>query len=47
MEKIQEIINELTGEIHILIDRSNGEYTSMSKEHWDKLQAEREQSEAL
>ena len=32
---------------HVIIDRGNGEYTSMPKEHWDKLQAEREQSGTL
>jgi len=32
---------------HIIIDRGNGEYTSMPKEHWDKLEAEREQSGTL
>ena len=26
---------------HALIDRGNEEFTSMTKEHWDKLQAER------
>ena len=34
-------------ETHIIIDRGNGEYTSMTKEHWDKLEAEREQSGTL
>lgn len=31
----------------VLIDRGNGEFTSMPKEHWDKLEAEREQSGTL
>jgi hypothetical protein len=41
--------DEITGEVteHIIIDRGNGEYTSMTKEHWDKLEAEREQSGTL
>ena len=34
-------------ETHIIIDRGNGEYTSMPKEHLDKLEAEREQSGTL
>lgn len=32
---------------HAIIDRGNGEFTSMPKEHWDKLEAEREQSGTL
>ncbi len=32
---------------YALIDRGNNEYTSMTKEHWDKLEAEREQSGTL
>lgn len=32
---------------HVIIDRGNGEYTSMTKEHWDQLQGDREQSESL
>ena len=28
--------------IMITIDRGNGEYTSMTKEHWDKLEAAKE-----
>jgi hypothetical protein len=32
---------------YAIIDRGNGEYTSMTKEHWDKLEAEREQSGTL
>ncbi len=42
-----EIITDDKGIEHIIIDRGNGEYTSMPKEHWDKLEAEREQSETL
>ena len=36
-----EIENSL-GEVveHAIIDRGNGEFTSMTKEHYDKLQAE-------
>ena len=51
MENIKEIevTNNLTGEVtkHIIIDRGNNEFTSMTKEHWDKLEAEREQSGTL
>jgi hypothetical protein len=25
---------------HVIIDRGNGEFTSMTKEHYDKLQTE-------
>lgn len=43
MENIKEIeVETFRGiEKHIIIDRGNGEFTSMPKEHWDKLQAER------
>jgi hypothetical protein len=33
-----ESINGITE--HAIIDRGNGEFTSMTKEHYDKLQAE-------
>ena len=38
-----------TGEIqtHVIIDRGNGEYTSMLKSTWDELEAQREQSGTL
>lgn len=42
MENIKEIINQLNGEVHILIERGNGEFTSMPKSVWDKLQAQKE-----
>lgn len=42
-----EIFTDLEGIEHIVIDRGNGEYTSMTKEHWDKLEAEREQNGTL
>ena len=35
MENIKEVTNELTGEIHIIIDRGNGEFTSMPKSVYD------------
>lgn len=49
MENIQTVqIESITGiETHVIIDRGNGEFTSMTKEHWDKLEAEREQSGTL
>ena len=31
---------EVEGAEHAIIDRGNGEFTSMTKEHYDKLQAE-------
>lgn len=46
MENIS-IITDKDGVEHILIDRGSGEFTSMTKEHWDKLEAEREQSGTL
>ena len=44
-----EVTDPMTGEVteHAIIDRGNEEYTSMTKEHWDKLEAEREQSGTL
>ena len=46
MEKT-EIVIDSYGTEHIIIDRGNGEFTSMTKEHWDKLEAEREQNGTL
>ena len=46
MEKISivESINDFTGETieHIIIDRGNGEFTSMRKSVWDEQQAQTE-----
>ena len=51
MDKIKEIEveNVLTGEItkHIIIDRGNGEFTSMPKSVWDAQQAAKEASGTL
>ena len=41
------IIKNDEGVEHVIIDRGNGEYTSMPKEYWDKLEAEREQNGTL
>lgn len=35
------------GNEHIIIDRGNGEFTSMPKAVWDELEAQREQSGTL
>jgi hypothetical protein len=43
MENITELeVTTSYGEVvkHILIDRGNGEFTSMPKEYYDKIQAE-------
>jgi hypothetical protein len=40
MENIQ--IIEVQGEEHVIIDRGNGEYTSMPKAVWDELEAAKE-----
>ena len=32
---------------HVIIDRGNGEFTSMPKAVWDELEAQREQSGTL
>jgi len=40
MDNIQ--IIEVDGVEHIIIDRGNGEYTSMTKAHYDELEAAKE-----
>jgi hypothetical protein len=40
MENIQ--IIEVQGEEHVIIDRGNGEFTSMPKAVWDEQQAAKE-----
>jgi hypothetical protein len=40
MENIE--IVEIKGVEHIVIDKGNGEYTSMLKSTWDELQAQKE-----
>jgi len=46
MENITEIemTDSLTGEVtkHIIIDRGNGEFTSMPKAVWDELEVAKE-----
>ena len=45
MENITEIeIDSVDGTLrkHIIIDRGNGEFTSMPKETWDEIQARQE-----
>jgi hypothetical protein len=39
MENITYITDE-QGIEHVIIDRGNGEYTSMTKEHYEAMQAE-------
>ena len=45
MENIE--IVEIQGTEHVIIDRGNGEFTSMLKSTWDGLEAQREQSGTL
>lgn len=51
MENIEiiEIENSIDGTFseHVIIDRGNGEYTSMPKSVWDELEAAKEQSGTL
>ena len=50
MENIKEIeIENMAGELvkHIIIDRGNGEFTSMPKSVWDEQQAAKEASGTL
>jgi hypothetical protein len=39
MDKVTEIIDPITGEVAVLIDRGNGEFTSMLKSTYDELKA--------
>jgi hypothetical protein len=40
MENVTFLIDELSGVEHAIIDRGNGEYTSMLKSTYDAMQAE-------
>ena len=42
-----ELVTDANGVEHIIIDRGNGEFTSMPKSVWDELEAQREQSGTL
>jgi hypothetical protein len=37
-----EIIKDSDGNEHVIIDRGNGEFTSMPKSVWDELEAAKE-----
>jgi hypothetical protein len=37
-----EIVTDTDGTEHIIIDRGNGEFTSMLKSTWDELEAAKE-----
>jgi hypothetical protein len=39
MENIEIVVSNLDGSEHVLIDHGNGEFTSMSKAHYDELKA--------
>ena len=45
--EIVEIETPRGSETHVIIDRGNGEFTSMPKAVWDELEAQREQSGTL
>jgi hypothetical protein len=40
MENVTFIIDEVTGVEHAVIDRGNNEFTSMTKAHYEAMQAE-------
>ena len=42
MDKIQIFINELDNSEYVIIDRGNGEFTSMTKEAYDAIEAAKE-----
>lgn len=47
--KIIEVTHPITGEVvqHVIIDKGNNEFTSMTKAYWDELQAQKELGETL
>ena len=45
--EIIEIDTAAGTQTHVIIDRGNGEFTSMLKSTWDELEAQREQSGTL
>ena len=47
MDNVIFIVNELDGVEHAIIDNGDGCFTSMTKAHWDTLEAQREQSGTL
>ena len=46
-ENFEIYISPLDESEHVIIDRGNGEFTSMPKAVWDQLEAQREQSGTL
>jgi hypothetical protein len=40
MENIEIVVSNLDGSEHIIIDRGNGEFTSMPKSEYERQQAE-------
>jgi hypothetical protein len=44
MDNIEIVEIESLGQVaeYVIIDRGNGEYTSMTKAHWDELEAAKE-----
>ena len=40
MDNVTIVVNELDGTEHIVIDRGNGEFTSMLKSTYEAMQAE-------
>ena len=40
MDNVTYFIDEITGIEHAIIDRGNGEFTSMTKAHYEAMQAE-------
>jgi hypothetical protein len=44
MENIQIFVDELDGSEHVIIDRGNGEFTSMLKSTYDELKANEAQA---
>jgi hypothetical protein len=42
MSNITEVTNEVTGEVSVVIDNGDGSFTSMTKAHWEELQARQE-----
>jgi hypothetical protein len=47
MNKVTEIIDPITGEVVVLIDRGNGEFTSMLKSTYDEMIKAQDEAKTL
>jgi hypothetical protein len=47
MDNVTIVVNELDGTEHIVIDRGNGEFTSMLKSTYDEIKKAQDEAETL